>query len=336
MSNNRGQDASSAYFEVLLLEHMSMIRNQTSQQTRLITSFMDNMNNTTGNTRRLIQGYMDNINIRDRHRENPFSFGNTNRINTQSNATTYVSPTRDHTWANTSRWPNRRVPYTRPSGYLPARRPHNQHTTRQRSNLLNQILENTLYTSISRRPASSVDISRNVSNHLWREITNTTQTLCPITQEEFVYDDRVSRIDYCGHLFIEEALHTYLSEFDDRCPVCRHNITIPPGNFSSTFDISRSPINAVRTLQRMQRFSDPSYNTQPELEPEHVLPSTFGFGTTRFNTTVDELTNAMVSSLTTAINNPDNSGNVISAEYSIFVPVMTNNSTSTEEDDLIL
>jgi hypothetical protein len=211
----------------------------------------------------------------------------------------------------------------------------------RRSTLLNQILENTLYTSVSRRPASSADISMNVSNYLWREITNTTQTLCPITQEEFVYDDRVSRINYCGHSFMEEALHTYLTEFDNRCPVCRHNITIPlgtPTGVPSVFDISYNVTtsNNARTLQRMRSFIDPSYNTQHGLEPEHALPSTFGFGTPRFNTTVNELTNAMVSSLNTAINNPDNSGNVISAEYSIFVPVMTDNSTSTEEDDLIL
>ena len=43
----------------------------------------------------------------------------------------------------------------------------------------------------------------------------------------------------------------------------------------------------------------------------------------------------MLSSLTTAINNPDNSGNTIAAEYSVFIPqpVTRDESTSTQDDD---
>jgi hypothetical protein len=355
---------------------MAMIREQNTQQSRMVSSLMDNMNTSTNNTRRLIQGYMDNINTNHRPNSNPFfSFANAsnnninrNIDNTQSNATTYISPI-TYNIPSTPIWTNRQ------RGYLPNRRQQNNTVRRQQDNtarrqprntesgrrtLLNQILENTLYTSISRRPASLSDISMNVSNHLWREIINTTQTLCPITQENFVYDDRVSRIDHCGHLFREEALHTYLTEFDNRCPICRHNISTQPGNVltprqaptptptpqqaptpipSSVFDISYSlnTFNNARTLQRMQSFSDPSYNTQPELEPEHSLPTTFGFGTGGISTAVSDLTTAVVSSLNTVINNPDNSGNMITAEYSIFVPIITNNnSTSTEPDDLVL
>ena len=80
-------------------------------------------------------------------------------------------------------------------------------------NILNQILETTLYTPSQRRPAAANDISRNVTTHFWRDISNSTdQTLDPITQEDFQPDDRVSRIDYCGHLFMEDALNTYLTD----------------------------------------------------------------------------------------------------------------------------
>ena len=42
----------------------------------------------------------------------------------------------------------------------------------------------------------------------------------------------------------------------------------------------------------------------------------------------------MISSLSNALANPDNSGNTISAEYSLFVPTstqLTDNSTNTED-----
>jgi len=187
--------------------------------------------------------------------------------------------------------------------------------TRQ-STLINQILENTLYAPLPHNPASPEDISRNVSNHLWRDITNTTQTLCPITQELFVFDDRVSRIDYCGHLFIEDALTTYLTEFDHRCPACRYNIRTDSHGDISHGDISQNipviPVIPV-PIRRARRFYDVSYNVQTELVPEQVVG-------TDLNNVINNLANTMVSSLTTAINNADNSGNTVSTEYSILFP----------------
>ena len=54
-----------------------------------------------------------------------------------------------------------------------------------------------------------------------------------------------------------------------------------------------------------------------------------------FDNAINQLSNAMLSSLTSAINNPDNSGNTIAAEYSVFIPqpVTQDESTSTEDDD---
>ncbi|MDC1151322.1 RING finger domain-containing protein [Pelagibacteraceae bacterium] len=46
---------------------------------------------------------------------------------------------------------------------------------------------------------------------------------CPITMEEFVINDRVSRIRHCGHLFREEALNRWF-RLNVRCPVCRYDI----------------------------------------------------------------------------------------------------------------
>ena len=61
----------------------------------------------------------------------------------------------------------------------------------------------------------------------------------------------------------------------------------------------------------------------------------FDFNSTDINQAVNQLSNAMISSISTAMTNPDNSGNTIAAEYSLFLPtvrtVNTNdNSTNTE------
>ena len=51
------------------------------------------------------------------------------------------------------------------------------------------------------------------------------------------------------------------------------------------------------------------------------MPSiNFDFNSNNFNDAVSQLSNAMLSSLSGAMNNPDNSGNTIRADYSLFVP----------------
>jgi len=201
----------------------------------------------------------------------------------------------------------------------------------RRRNILTQILENSLYTSSNIRPASTADISRNVITYLWSDIMDTTdQTFDTITQEHFQPSDRVSRIERCGHLFMEDALSTYFTQFDHRCPVCRYDIrtSILPST-TQLFDISftfldlssnLTPNFGVRNLTRQNNF-DISWNN-----------ADFN---TDFNSAVNELSNAMMSSLSTIMTNPDNSGNSMIAEYSLFIPVTTNttNTDDTGYDD---
>lgn len=78
---------------------------------------------------------------------------------------------------------------------------------------------------------------------------------CPITMEDFVINDRVSRIRHCGHTFREEAINNWF-RLNVRCPVCRYDIreyrnndTIDISNNDTTdissnnIDISNSSIN---------------------------------------------------------------------------------------------
>ena len=48
------------------------------------------------------------------------------------------------------------------------------------------------------------------------------------------------------------------------------------------------------------------------------------------NNAISQLSSAMASQLSTAMNNPDNSGNLISAEYSLFIPQVFNTDNSSD------
>ena len=372
--------------EILLLEYISVIREQSRTQSRIISNFINNNERAALDVNRLLQRYIEcltsNRNTENTINSNFNTFPNINNntdfppLNT-TNARpvgTWNPPlTRPRSFAQSPlRWPgnsrsrtSQRNNRPRPVSFATPTRMSNRistsRTRTRRRNLLNQILESTLYTPTNRRPASIADISRNVSYHYWRDISNSTdQNLCPITQEDFENHSRVARIDHCGHLFMEDALNTYLNEFDHRCPICRYNISthiFPPSSYADaaaspplqpsnatpfTFDLSLNPnvfsfnndssnnFNTYlpRSLTRQNSF-DLSWNIPTDVSFNFDLGN-------EFNNAVTQLSNAMLSQMATAINNPDNSGNFISAEYSLFVPAPVStydNSTNTNDTD---
>ena len=212
--------------------------------------------------------------------------------------------------------------------------------TNRRRNIVQQILNNSLYTSTTRNPASNADISRNTSIHTWSDIqSNTDQTLCPITQENFSPTDTIMRIDNCGHLFMRDALTTYFTEFDHRCPICRYSIrrnipSNPPGlgtpsttatQTTNNNDASNNSI--LPNISRNESFwGDISFNFVNSTSNDTIIPET-NFS---FNDAINQLSNAMANQITTAINNPDNSGNMIAAEYSLFIPQNFNTDNNTD------
>ena len=364
------------YMEVLLIEYMSILRQQTTRQSNIIQSFIDSQQRNFDNTRSLLQRYLENQTrttsnrtyntsaniLREEHVTATPSTPSTSLpyvsnfgrggMNTRSNQQSPISNSSrtNYTTNNLRRRRRPRTYSTRPTT--------NASRNRQR-NILTQILETTLYTSPTLRPATSADISRNVTTNSWSEISHTTdQTLCPITQEHFQATDRVSRIEHCGHLFMEDALSTYLTQFDHRCPVCRYNISstiYPPRTYAEAAATPPNTTEAEHTFPNFStQFFDVSFNLgasnlTPNIGSRNLTrqnsfdisfnPPTFTFDLNNdFNSAVNELSNAMVSSLTNAMTNPDNSGNTITAEYSLFLPSsvttsipMTDNSTNTDE-----
>ena len=354
--------------EMLLLEYLLLTREQMTYQATMMQTFSNTIQHQTNTIRSLLQRYIE---IQDRNNENvddtpsrpPTTQQNTNYRMPSTSMTSYPTwpysnPNRNYTQSPLSSSTLRRR-RTRTPNRLRQRTTR----TRTRNNILTQILENTLYTSPRRIPASTNDISRNVSTHTWRDINDTAdQTMCPITQDNFEETDSVSRIDNCGHIFHEQALTTYLTEFDHRCPICRYNIQT---NSHSTSNVNTSAAEPPSTDYNIPSFRDLSSNLPPRALTRTdsnvfdisfnfsgtTLPSNltsnltsnftsspafeFNFDPSNFDTAINQLSTAMLSSLTTAINNPDNSGNTIAAEYSVFIPqpVTRDESTSTQDDD---
>jgi len=394
------------YTEVLLIEYMSIIRQQNTRQSNIIQSFVETQQRNLENARSLLQSYLETQisasgnQIRARGNQ----IYNTNISTEQSTTTpsrtipsrtipsrTIPSRTTPSRTIQSRTIPSTSIPdlfaipsipntrqqssistrSTRPrhvssTNNLRRRRPTIQYpwdnrSSRNRRDFLTQILETTLYTSPNLAPATAFDISRNVTTHLWRAISDRTeQTFDPITQEHFQSTDRVSRIEHCGHLFMEDALSTYLTQFDHRCPVCRYNISSnstrtyteatqqPNPTTPVTPDFVPTPFFDISFNFATFTFTDTSSNLTPNFGSSNLTRqnsfdlnrdfNSADFNGTDFNSAVNELSTAMVSSLTNAFTNPDNSGNNITAEYSLFLPSSVtrntvDNSTNTDGTD---
>ena len=158
------------------------------------------------------------------------------------------------------------------------------------------------------QPLSAEDISSNITNLTYGEIAETTnQTICPFTQENFVNDDEISRINPCGHIFTRTHLNRYLTNFDYRCPVCRRNLRRE---------------NDVENPSPVNNLLDLSSNLT-------ILPTTENETQTRdiINNAVESVTNALMSNITKQINR-DPSRNAFVAEYSFLLPQFNNTSQS--------
>ena len=342
--------------DIILTEYIGLLREMATNHNTLILSYSrfsetistqlsqlirDSFNNNNNNNNNNTQHRRSNNSNTQTTRQDTLwnSWGlNTNTQNRNERIRWDINPNR----RNTTRAydaPSRRYRY-RDTEWTPVRNSRNRRFRRQ--NLVNQILTNSLYTSTSRQPATTQDISNNTSIHNWRDVRSTTdQTICPITQEQFHLNDSIMRINHCGHVFAHDALTTYLTEFDHRCPICRYSIRsdlIPPslnrgGSASSvsqttnTQDISsntnhNSPPN---NLTRNNSFWDVSFNFLNSTE----INNPFNMNTP-INNAINQISSAMASQLSTAMNNPDNSGNLISAEYSLFIPQVFNTDNSSD------
>ena len=181
-------------------------------------------------------------------------------------------------------------------------------TTTIPRDVFQNFINNTLNMGNIPQPLSAEDISSNITNLTYGEIAETTnQTICPFTQDNFLNDDEISRINPCGHIFTRTHLNRYLTNFDYRCPVCRRNLRRE---------------NDVENPSPIGNLLDLSSNLT-------ILPTSENESQTRdiINNAVESVTNALMSNITTQINR-DPSRNAFVAEYSFLLPQFNNTSQS--------
>lgn len=86
-----------------------------------------------------------------------------------------------------------------------------------------EILNATMNDSpITVRP-SVAQIRRATRTLLFRDISNTTQTICPIDRELLQAEDTVLQIIHCDHFFRDTNLRRHFRG-NTRCPLCRYDI----------------------------------------------------------------------------------------------------------------
>lgn len=110
-------------------------------------------------------------------------------------------------------------------------------------------------------------ISRNIIKMKYREIENPSETMCPITQEDFEPEDDVAVIQRCGHIFKYESLVTWLTRHQT-CPSCRFNILSTSNliRYTDTFTneqlfLTNSQFRRHFVRRLFENFIDPSNNS---------------------------------------------------------------------------
>ena len=149
---------------------------------------------------------------------------------------------------------------------------------------LQTFINNTLHTSFRNYTLTREQINSVLTTSPWREIQPTSdQTVCPITQIPFQQNEMVSRITRCGHIFSANAINNYLLNYDNRCPVCRLNLsnisrTSTDGSFNlqasetqSSTENSRQPIGDNSYLNTASTTNQPTNQStnQPTTQPTH-------------------------------------------------------------------
>ena len=188
-----------------------------------------------------------------------------------------------------------------------------------------EILNATMNDSPIRVRPSFAQIRRATRTLLFRDISNTTQTICPIDRELLHAEDTVLQIIYCGHFFRDTNLRRHFRG-NCRCPLCRYDIRdyIPTleettFTFPNMFNQRRPP--PIPPPPPPPRESPPPPFDDLE-DPFATLPSTNINPSQRTTREIQSLLSEAIANIL----DPDSSGNIGQLEYS--VNINTANSTN--------
>jgi hypothetical protein len=169
-----------------------------------------------------------------------------------------------------------------------------------------EILNATMNDSPVRVRPSVIQIRRATRTLLFRDISNTTQTICPIDRELLHAEDTVLQIIHCDHFFRDTNLRRHFRG-NTRCPLCRYDIR-----------------DYIPTLEETT-FTFPMFNRRPRMpppppppfddvqDPFAALPSTNIIPSQQ---TTHEIQSLLGEAITNILDS-DSSGNIVQLEYTV-------------------
>jgi len=184
-----------------------------------------------------------------------------------------------------------------------------------------EILNATMNDSPVRVRPSFAQIRRATRTLLFRDISNTTTTICPIDRELLHAEDTVLQIIHCEHFFRDTNLRRHFRD-NTRCPLCRYDIrdyipTLEETTFTFPHMFNR----------RRPRMPPPLPPPPPPPPPRESPPPPFDDLEDPFESLpsaninpVQQTTHEIQSLLGEAITNildRDPSGNIVQLEYSV-------------------
>ncbi len=166
------------------------------------------------------------------------------------------------------------------------------------SNLLNQFPNNfnNLSPVVVRPSQQQIENATEQINN-----TETSQVICPITQETFNENTLIIRIIHCQHCFSREAIMNWFNR-SVLCPVCRYDIRDFPNNSIPTDTSNNSP--------PFQRTTSVESNTSQDSNMENFLNT--------FTSQISETLSQYVINNDISLNDLDN--RAINLEYTIQTP----------------
>ena len=180
------------------------------------------------------------------------------------------------------------------------------------------ILTATMNDSPIRIKPSAAQIRRATRLLQFRDISNTTTTICPIDREDLNPEDNILQILHCHHFFRESNLRRHFRNFT-RCPLCRFDIRDYIASFEErTYrfpNISRlrprlpppppPPVGPPPRPLRSEVPPPPPFNLEDPFETRLSENMNSSQQTTR------EIQSFLNTAITNAISNTDPSGNIL-------------------------
>ena len=134
-------------------------------------------------------------------------------------------------------------------------------------NTISELLNQSLYDQQPRNSLSNNLFNTNTTTDTWANIQTQFESprnnICPITRERFSPNNRITRINYCGHLFNNESLIEWF-RYDTRCPICRYDLTTTNNDLSNNLsnnlsnDLSNNISNPFNS--NLDNWIDPSFS----------------------------------------------------------------------------